>query len=132
MEEARALAMSWLRRLCFACFCVLLAAVAIGLFDVIAFSLTPRFAGCRFNAEIIPNVGCEGALTRLKELVFNLPLIFIYAPLFTLAAGWPLLPPLTALFYLFDAILLLALAYPVLALMAWRRAKRERAAADRV
>jgi hypothetical protein len=119
--------MRWIRRLCLACFCVLVTAILIAIFDVATLTITGRFAGCQFNGEILPNFSCYGSLARLLELVLNLPLLLIYAPLF--AIYLPLFtgfnPPPSREFILFlhpfSAILVLGLTWPVLTLLNYSR-----------
>ena len=100
------------------CFCILLAAVVIFIFDIVVFSLTDRFLGCRFHTEIIPNIACKGALARPLEFVFNLPLFFILSPPALLAAHklTPELQALVPLMFIPVVILVLGLIYPVLRL----------------
>ena len=112
------------RIVCGLCFCILLAAVAIAIFDIVVFKITDRFAGCQFNTEIIPNVGCVGPFAPVLKFVLNVPLFFILAPPAILAAHKlnPTLQALLPLMYVVVAILVLGLVYPVLRLIARRSA----------
>lgn len=113
------------RRLCFLCFCVVIAAVAIAIFDFVAFSVTTTVAGCRFNAEVLPNFTCrEGSFQRALEVILNLPILFVIAPLITAVGSATPNPQFMNLLYGFDVILALALAYPLIVLITRWRAKR--------
>ncbi len=120
--------MQGLRRICLFCFCILLAAVMIAAFDIILLSNTTSFTtplvGCQFNPENLPRFGCTGTLARMFELILNLPLLLIYAPLFTVLRPPTLTNDFIVMLYSFDVVLVLALAHPVLAIAARWRAKR--------
>lgn len=113
------------RRLCFLCFCVVIAAVAVAIFDAIAFSITTTVAGCRFDADVLPNFTCrEGPLQRPIEFMLSLPILFILAPLITVFGSAAPNPQFMNVLYGFDVILTLALAYPLIVLVARWRARR--------
>ena len=118
--------MRLIRILCGLCACVLLAALPIAVFDIIVLNITDRFAGCRFNPEIIPAFTCGGRwFSPALDIVLNLPLLVIYAPLFTLIGpAWPN-PAAMRVLYAFDIVILLGLAYPLLAIASRWKARRQ-------
>lgn len=106
------------RLVCGLCACIVLAAVPVAIFDIIAFSINDRFAGCQVNPEIVVNVTCWGSQFKsLLEIVLNLPLLFIYVPPVTIfGPPWPN-PAAMRLLYAGDVVLVLGLAYRVLVLI---------------
>jgi hypothetical protein len=120
-----------LRRICLLCFCVLVLAFAVAIFNYV----TPaKSIGC-YIEDIIPHYVCSGPFARPKALLLNLPIFLIYAVLFTVGAlvAYPNSPIpdqdnlmlFLMLAFLFNAILVLGLAWPVLALVERRRARRD-------
>ena len=116
--------MRLIRSLCLACFSLLAAAVAIAIVETFAPSLITSVAGCQWNGDIVPNFTCrEGVLQRPTELVLNVPILMVLAPVVTLFGPALPNPNFMMLLYGFDGVLVLALAHPVLALLAGPRAK---------
>lgn len=112
------------RSLCLVCFCFLAAAVVIAIAETVALSFATNVAGCRLSGEIVPNFTCrEGLLQRPIELILNVPILLVIAPVITLFEPATPNPAFMMLLYVFDAIVVLALAHPVLALLARRRAR---------
>jgi len=117
--------MRFFRSLCLGCFCILGLAVVVAIFEAAALDPVLNISGCKLNPEILPNFTCGDGLVRSStELVFNLPLAFVYAPAFTLFWHHPPSRTFMLLLYIFDIILVLALTYPVLVLLARKHAKR--------
>lgn len=118
--------MRWIRRICLLCFCVLVLAFAVWVFILVA---PPNITGCGVE-NIIPHYVCSGPLAGPKALILNLPIFFIYAPLFTIGqllanSSAPERDFFLLLAFLFDLVLVLGLAWPALALAERRRAKRD-------
>lgn len=115
-----------LRGLCLVCFCVLGAALIVAILEVATLPIVLNATGCQANFEILPNFTCgHGLVPRLIEIVLNLPLLFVFAPAFTLFGIIASRPPgFRLLLFLFDAILVLALTYPLLFFLA-RRSGRQ-------
>ncbi len=113
------------RWLCLGCCCVLGTAFVVAVVEAAAFERVVSISGCHWNPEILPNFTCGESVVRQSLAMFlNLPFAFVYAVGFTLF--W-LAPPSRAFMFLlygFDVILVLALAYPVLAYLARKRAKQ--------
>jgi hypothetical protein len=89
------------RGLCLICLCILGIAAIVAILQL---------ATCGY-----------GWVSRLIEIVLNLPLLFFYAPVISYARAFSLTvsPPsreFMLLLYLFDVILALALTYPLLIL----------------
>jgi hypothetical protein len=102
-----------------------IAAVAIAVFDFVAFSITTTVAGCRFDADVLPNFTCrEGPLQHPTEFILSLPILFVVAPLVTAFGPTTPNPQFMNLLYGFDVILVLALAYPLIVLIARWRVRR--------
>jgi hypothetical protein len=112
--------------LCLGCCCILGVAFVIAILEAAAWGLVADISGCQFNFEILPLFVCGKGLVRYSaEFVLNLPFLFVYAPLFTLPfpADAPPDRTIMPLFYVFDVILILALTYPFLVLLARKRPK---------
>jgi hypothetical protein len=118
------------RGLCLICFCVLAFAVVVAILELAALPILNATGlldatGCH-STEILPSFACgEGWVRRSMEIVLNLPVIFIYAALFTFAKNSPPSREFMLLLYAFDAILVLGLVHPLL-LFAQRRGKDRR------
>ena len=113
------------RSLCLACFCILGIALIVAILEVAALDLVINISGCKWNPEILPNFTCgEGLVRYSMSWVLNLPLAFVYAPAFTLFWNHPPNRTFMLLLYTFDIILVLALTYPFLVLLARKHAKR--------
>jgi hypothetical protein len=120
---SRAMARSF-RRLCLICVCVLGIAVVVAILEVVALPIILAATGCQSNFEILPNFTCgEGVVRRSIETILNLPLVFVYAPAFTFFLTAPPARNFRLLLYFFDVILILALTYPLLFLLARKRTK---------
>lgn len=120
--------MRGLRHLCLVCFGILLTAVAIGILDILLLTIDGgralKLIGCA-PGNILPHIECfSGPFRQVLGFVLNLPVLFILVPTSTLGL---ILNPAPSAFpwfmYVFDAILVLGVAYPVLALSARRRAR---------
>jgi hypothetical protein len=119
--------MGFFRKLCLGCFCILGLALVVAIFEAAALGVVLNISGCKMNPEILPNFTCGEGLARSSiEFVLNLPLAFVYAPAFTLFWIHPPSRTFMLLLYIFDVILVLALTYPLLILLARRHAKRGR------
>ncbi len=109
------------RGLCLICFCVLAFAFVVAILELAALPILSATGflsatGCH-STEILPSFACgEGWGRRSIEIVLNLPILFIYAALFTFAKNSPPSREFMLLLYTFDAILLLALIHPLLLL----------------
>lgn len=124
-----------IRKLWLLCVWILLAAVVIAIFDIVALLIAEKFGGgpatyvlgCRWHPEIVPQFSCGRSLPQqAASVVLNLPLLFIYAPIFTLG-GSPGLNTVTKIaFYVLDGILILAVAYPAVTFLARERARFRR------
>jgi hypothetical protein len=121
--------MRWLRRICLLCFCVLVLAFAVAIFNYV----TPaKSIGCDIE-NIIPHYVCSGPFARPKAMILNLPIFLIYAALFTVGSlfAYPNSPIpnqdnlmlFLMLAFPFNVVLVLGLAWPVLALVERRRAR---------
>jgi hypothetical protein len=112
--------------LCLICFCILGIALIVAILELAALPVLLKATGCQANFEILPNFTCgDGLVRRSIEIVINLPLLFVYAPAFTLFATLaPPSPEFRLLLYFVDVILALALTYPLLFLLA-RRSGRQ-------
>jgi len=113
------------RGVCLICLCILGIAAIVALLELVAAPALLKATGC-WSAEILPGVNCgDGWVHRAMEIVLDLPFLFVMAVIF---AAFPTISPpgreFMLLLYLFDVILILALAYPVLRLLAWKRARR--------
>ena len=123
------------------CIWILLAAVAIAIFDIVALFIVDKFAsrpgwfvlGCRWHTEIFPNFSCGPSLPQqAASIVLNLPLLFIYAVVFTYAFFFTstnssgLGTFLIIAFFVMDGILLFAIAYPVVTFIARERGRFRR------
>ncbi|MEH2569801.1 hypothetical protein V1289_009428 [Bradyrhizobium sp. AZCC 2289] len=103
------------RGLCLICFCILGLALVVAILEVAALPVMLNATGCQSNFEILPNFTCgPGLIRRSIEVVLNLPLIFVYAPAFTLFVAHTPARNFMLLLYLFDVILIFALTYPLL------------------
>jgi hypothetical protein len=112
------------RGLCLICFCILGIALIVAILEVAALPIILTATGCQANFEILPNFTCgDGLVRRSIETVLNLPLLFVYAPAFTFFLTAPPSRDFRLLLYLFDVILVLALTYPLLFLLARKRTK---------
>jgi hypothetical protein len=114
-----------LRGLCLVSLCVLGIALIVAIFEL-ALPAAVNTTGCHANFEILPNFTCEeGLVSRLIETILNLPLLFVYAPAFTLSATLaPLSREFRLVLYFFDVILVLALTYPPLLFLERRRGRQ--------
>jgi hypothetical protein len=116
--------MRLVRSLCLACFAVLAIVVVIAIAEFVAPNVIMNAAGCHWSGDVLPNFTCrEGVLQRPTELLLNVPILFVLAPVSTLVGPAMPNPALMLLLYAFDGILVLALAHPVFALLAARRVK---------
>jgi hypothetical protein len=105
------------RGVCLICFCILGIAVVVAILELAALPILLEATGCHLT-EVLPSPACgkewasEGWARRLVEIVLNLPFLFFYALAFTFSkAGQP--KEFMLLLYFFDAILFLALMYPL-------------------
>ena len=97
------------RGVCLICFCGLGIALIVAILEVCTLPIILAETGCQANFEILPNFTCgEGLVRHSIETILNLPF---------LARNFRLL------LYLFDAILFLALTYPLLFLLVRKRAR---------
>ena len=113
-------------RICQVCFWILVLAFAIGVFDVIALRIAGegQILGCRLSGDFLPSFVCpDAAFPWLTKFILNLPLLlFLYGPFLSVVAtpySWYAL-----VLYAGDVVLLLGLAYPVMALVKWWRRRR--------
>jgi hypothetical protein len=112
------------RGVCLICFCGLGIALIVAILEVCTLPIILAETGCQANFEILPNFTCgEGLVRHSIETILNLPFLFVYAPAFTLFITAPLARNFRLLLYLFDAILFLALTYPLLFLLVRKRAR---------
>jgi hypothetical protein len=112
------------RGLCLISFCVLGIALIVVILEVVALPIILAATGCQSNFEILPNFTCgEGLVRRSIETILNLPLLFVYAPAFALFLTAPPARDFKLLLYLFDLILIFALTYPLLFVLARKRTK---------
>jgi len=113
----------FIRSLCLACFCILGIAVAILIFEAAALDRVLDISGCKVGGDLFAYFVCArvGLVSYSTELVLNLPLLFMYAPFFTLfpAPGRTFM----LLVYVLDLVLILGLTYPLLVLLGWKHAK---------
>ena len=117
--------MRFFRSLCLGSFCILGLALVVAIVEAAALDLVLNMSGCKPNPEILPNFTCgEGLVRSSIEWVLNLPLVFVYAPAFTLFWHHPPSRTFMLLLYVFDIVLVLALTYPLLVLLARKHAKR--------
>ena len=100
------------RGVCLICFCIL-GVAAIAAILLAAYPKLPATA-CSTGATL-SFICREGWARRSIEMFLNLPVNFVYAPLF-LFAPFPLASQIR--FFTFDIILILALTYPFLLLLA--------------
>ena len=107
------------------CLCILGIAAIVAITELVTAPALLKATGCS-PTEISPGVSCgDGWVHHAMEIVLNLPFLFFYAAVFTaFATSSPPSREFMLLLYLFDVILILALAYPVLRLFAWKRARR--------
>jgi hypothetical protein len=111
------------RGVCLICFCILGVAVIVAILEFAALPILLEATGCH-STEVLPSLACgegwggEGWARRSIEIVLNLPLLFFYALAFTFSKGGPPSKEFMLLLYLFDAILFLALIYPLLFFLA--------------
>jgi hypothetical protein len=102
------------RGLCLICFCILGIAVTLAVLEA---------AGCH-STEVLPSFTCgEGLARRSIEIILNLPLLFFYATAFALFGNMPPSIEFRLLLFLFDLILILALIYPLLFVLARKSGK---------
>jgi hypothetical protein len=72
------------QRLCLICFCIVLAAIPIGIFEI-TYLNEPKatFLGCKLGE--LAAFGCDtGTLSIVKEIILNLPLGLMIAPPFVI------------------------------------------------
>jgi hypothetical protein len=103
------------RGICLICFCILGVAAIVAILELAAFPKLSEVTGCRSTEGMSSFICAEGWAHGPIEFVLNLPLTFVYAPVFSFLA---LAPASRVKFYAFDAILVLALTYPLLLLLA--------------
>jgi hypothetical protein len=109
------------RGLCLICLCILGIAAIVAILQLATSSILLKVTRCS-PTEILPMFTCGyGWVSRLIEIVLNLPLLFFYAPVISYARAFsltvsPLSREFMLLLYLFDVILALALTYPLLIL----------------
>jgi hypothetical protein len=113
------------RGVCLVCLCILGSAAIVAIPELVAAPALLKATGCS-PIEILPGVTCgDGWVHHAMEIVLNLPFLFVMAVAFT---AFPTSSPpsreFMLLLYLFDVILALALAYPLLRLFTWKRARR--------
>ena len=107
------------------CLCILGVAAIVAILELAAGPALLKATGCS-PTEILPGVTCrDGWVHHAMEIVLNLPFLFVFAVVFTaFASNSPPSREFMLLLYLFDVVLVLALVYPVLRLLAWKRARR--------
>jgi hypothetical protein len=69
--------------LCLVCFCLVLAAIPLGIVEVVVLDSGATLLGCRGGELAIINCG-GGALHHVEEILLNLPFGFVVAPAFLL------------------------------------------------
>jgi hypothetical protein len=113
-----------LRGVCLICLCIVGAAVVMAFLELAAYSTILTATGCR-SAEVLFSFTCgDGWIGQSIALVLNLPSLFSSAPEFTFSpAGASLSRGYLVLLYLFDAILVLALTYPLLLLFGRKKVR---------
>ena len=108
-----------LRGVCLTCFYVLGIAAVVAFFEYIALPVLLEATGCH-RMDILLGLECgkgwagEGWARRSVEIVLNLPVLFFYAFAFTFSKAARPSAEFMALLYFFDAILFLAMIYPLL------------------
>jgi hypothetical protein len=107
------------RGLCLICLCILGVAIIIGFMELLAAPILLKATGCS-PTEILPGFNCGRSwVNRLIEIVLDLPSMFLLAVALSI---FPTTSPpsrgFMLLLYLFDVILLLAVTYPLLVLLA--------------
>ena len=109
------------RRLCLACFCVVLVALAIAVLDATLLSNVNSFGSCeRVRGHAAPpGFYCTGPLLdQAAGFLLNLPLLFfVLAPLVTLFPSPSDPRSALLLMYAVDAVIVLGITYPVLLLL---------------
>jgi hypothetical protein len=94
-------------------------ALIVVILEVAVLPMILNATGCRAHFEILVNFTCgDGLVRRSMEMVLDLPSLFVYAPMFTILVTARLARNFMLLLYLFDLILILALIYPLLFLLA--------------
>jgi hypothetical protein len=96
------------------CFCIL-GAAAIAAILLAAFPKLPEATACHSTGAMPSFICGEGLARRSIDIVLNLPISFVYAPLFVFVP-FPLASRIKL--FTFDIILILALTYPFLLLFA--------------
>ena len=110
------------RGLCLICFCILGIALIVAILEVAALPMILNATGCQAHFEILVNFTCgDGLVRRSMEIILDLPPLFVYAPVFTIFVTARPARDFLLLLYLFDLILILALTYPLLFLLARKR-----------
>jgi hypothetical protein len=91
-------------------FWIVLTVVALGVFEAFYFDgARTTFMGCRPN---VLGLSCaEGPLKGVKEVLLNLPILFVVALVFLPLEGWRAVPLAVLLWFLLDLIVLLALVH---------------------
>jgi len=128
--------------LCLVCFCFVLAAVPLGIVEVVVLDSGATLLGCRGSELAIINCG-GGALHAVEEIILNLPLGFVVAPAFLLRPSIILndilVPPsmhpwmkyahpLVIYLYALDLILILAIAHVIKSLVRFAAGRLRRRA----
>src|SRR6516165_7940668 len=103
------------RGVCLICLCILGVAAIVAILELAALPKLSETTACD-STEVMPSFICgEGWARRSIDIVLNLPISFVYAPLFVFVP-FPLASRIK--FFTFDIILILALMYPFLLLLA--------------
>jgi hypothetical protein len=112
--------------LCLVCFCLVLAAIPLGIVEVVVLDSGATLLGCRGSELAIINCG-GGALHAVEEIILNLPFGFVVAPAFLLRPSIILndilvpsmhpwmkyVHPLVIYLYALNLILILAIAHVI-------------------
>ena len=112
------------RAVCLICLCVVGAAVVMAFLELAVYSTILGTTGCR-SAEVLFSFTCGDSWAGQSiALALNLPSLFSSAPEFTFStAGASLSRGYLLLLYLFDAIFILALTYPLLLLFGRKKVR---------
>ncbi len=109
--------------MCLICFYILGIAVIVAVLERAALPILLEAAGCHWT-EVLPSLTCgEGWARRSIEIILNLPLLFFYAAAFAFFGNMPPSIKFRLLLFLFDLILILALIYPLLFVLARKSGK---------
>ncbi|MHC2663276.1 hypothetical protein ACMA5K_40305 [Bradyrhizobium diazoefficiens] len=127
--------------LCLVCFCLVVAAIPLGIVEVLVLDSGATLLGCRGTELAIINCG-DGAPHAVEEIILNLPFGFVVAPAFLLHPSIILngivapsihpwmkyAHPLVIYLYALNLILILAIAHVIKSLVRFATGRLRRRA----